>query len=147
LRLGLTDLLLDQRVRFGSRSIGVIGAPTDRDHLNVLRLRVRHSILQLAIQTLVGWLPLSLRSWVRSAFPEWFLPEKIVLKKQKSGWEDELDTEKATYEKLRCLQGLVIPTCYGQLQYEGSRALVLSDIGGACVAEPGVERTRRSAAL
>ena len=57
------------------------------------------------------------------------------MKKQKSGWEDEFDTEKATYEKLRCLQGLVIPSCYGQLQYEGSRALVLSDIGGTCVAE------------
>lgn len=58
------------------------------------------------------------------------------MKKQKDEWDDQFDTDKATYEKLRCLQGLVIPTCYGQVQYEGTRALVLSDIGGACVAEP-----------
>lgn len=58
------------------------------------------------------------------------------MKKQKDGWDEEFDTEKATYEKLKSLQGLVIPICYSQVQYEGTRALVLSDIGGSCVAEP-----------
>lgn len=55
---------------------------------------------------------------------------------QKDGWDEEFNTEKATYEKLKCLQGLVIPICYGLAQYEGTRALLLSDIGGKCVAEP-----------
>ena len=58
------------------------------------------------------------------------------MKRQKRGWDEEFDTEKAVYEKLKCLQGLVIPVCYGQVWFDGSRALVLSDIGGACIAEP-----------
>lgn len=97
---------------------------------------MRDSILQLVIQTVLRCLPSSLRSWAYSSFPEWFLPTNIVLKKQKDGWDEEFDTERATYEKLKCLQELLIPICYGQAQYEGTRALVLSDIGGACVAEP-----------
>ncbi|KAK0732275.1 hypothetical protein B0H67DRAFT_478096, partial [Lasiosphaeris hirsuta] len=47
------------------------------------------------------------------------LPTNIVLKKQKEEWGDEFDTEKATYEKLKCLQGLVIPICYGQARPRG----------------------------
>lgn len=42
--------------------------------------------------------------------------------------------ERATYERLACLQGLVIPDYYDEVQCEGTLALVLSDIGGACVA-------------
>ena len=60
--------------------------------------------------------------------------KNIILKVQKSGWDEEFDTEKAAYEKLKRLQGRVIPICYGQAQYEGTRALILSDIGGACIA-------------
>jgi serine/threonine protein kinase len=93
-------------------------------------------VLQPVIQILLRWLPSPLRSWIYSSFPEWFLPTNIILKKQKDGWDEEFDTEKAAYEKLKCLQGLVIPICYGQAQYKGTRALVLSDIGGSCVAEP-----------
>lgn len=97
---------------------------------------MHHSTLQLIIQTLLRCLPLSLRSWAHSSYPEWFLPTNIVLKRQKDGWDEEFDTERSTYEELACLQGLVIPTCYGQVQSDGKRALVLSDIGGACVASP-----------
>ncbi|GAB1313025.1 hypothetical protein MFIFM68171_03235 [Madurella fahalii] len=122
--------------RFGSRSITATGRPTDREHPNVLRLCLHHSNLQLVIQTLLRWLPSPLRSWASSSFPEWFLPARIVLKKQKNGWDEEFDTEIATYEKPKYLQGLVIPICYGQVQYEGTLALVLPDIGGVCVAEP-----------
>lgn len=64
------------------------------------------------------------------------MPTKIVLKKNKDDWEEEFITEKATYEKLRCLQGHVIPINYGQIEYDGAPALILSDIGGACLAEP-----------
>jgi hypothetical protein len=42
--------------------------------------------------------------------------------------------KKATYVKLRPLQGVVIPRCFGDLIYKGKRALLLSDIGGACLA-------------
>ncbi|KAK4115961.1 hypothetical protein N656DRAFT_775960 [Canariomyces notabilis] len=122
--------------RFGSRTVKAIGKPSDSEHPNVLRLSVCDSIPQLVIQTLFHWLPSPLRSWANASFPEWFLPTKIVLKKQKDGWEEEFDNEIAVYERLKCLQGLVIPRCYGQAQYEGTRALVLSDIGGVCVVEP-----------
>ncbi|KAK3317508.1 hypothetical protein B0T19DRAFT_446474 [Cercophora scortea] len=122
--------------RLGSRCITATGAPHDREHPNVLQLRVHRSALQLLVRTLLRCLPSSLRSWACSSFPEWFLPTDIVFKKQKVGWDEEFATEQATYEKLRCLQGRVIPVCYGQTQHEGTHALILSDIGGACVAEP-----------
>lgn len=94
------------------------------------------STLQRVIQTLLRCLPPSLRSWAHSSFPEWSLPTNIVLKRQKDGWDDEFDRERSTYEDLACLQGVLIPTCYGQVRYDGKRGLVLSDIGGACVATP-----------
>jgi hypothetical protein len=56
------------------------------------------------------------------------------VKKHKDGWDEGFEMEKATYERLACLQGLVIPRYYGEVQCEGTLALVLSDIGGACVA-------------
>jgi hypothetical protein len=64
------------------------------------------------------------------------LPEKIVLKKQKQGWDEEFDTEKATYEKLKHLQGHVIPELFGQVVYQGTRALVFSYVGEANMARP-----------
>lgn len=94
------------------------------------------SVLQYAIQTLVFWLPSPLRLWVERSFQEWFLPLNIVLKQKKDGWDEEFDAEKANYLKLRCMQGIIIPTYYGEVQFEGKPAIVLSDIGGACVAEP-----------
>ncbi|KAM6520135.1 hypothetical protein FALCPG4_013686 [Fusarium falciforme] len=44
--------------------------------------------------------------------------------------------EKAAYEKLEPVQGSVIPRCFGQIEYDGKRALILSDIGGYCIATP-----------
>jgi hypothetical protein len=134
-----TKLISDFRLqcfRFGTRVVTATGAQTDHHHPNVLQLRIHASTLQLAFQALLCWLPAPLRSWADSSFPEWVLPANIVLKQQKDGWDEEFDTEQATYDKLKCLQGLIIPTCYGQVQCEGRRALVLSDIGGACVATP-----------
>lgn len=78
----------------------------------------------------------SLRSWAERSFPEWSLPLPIILKQKKEGWDEEFDTEIATYEKLRGLRVTIIPICYGQVRFEAKPALILSDIGGACVAEP-----------
>ncbi|POR39748.1 Uncharacterized protein TPAR_00066 [Tolypocladium paradoxum] len=122
--------------RFGSRIIAATGRQSDSEHPNVLRLTVHATTLDLVVRTLLCPFPSALRSWVQANFPEWVLPANIVLKKQKDDWEEEFDTEKATYEKLRCLQGHVIPICYGQIEYDGARALILSDVGGACLAEP-----------
>ncbi|PNY21224.1 Uncharacterized protein TCAP_07277 [Tolypocladium capitatum] len=122
--------------RFGSRIIAATGTQSDREHPNVLRLTVYATALDRIVRTLLYLFPSALRSWVQGSFPEWALPTNIVLKKEKDDWEEEFDTEKATYEKLRCFQGHVIPICYGQIEYDGARALILSDIGGACLAEP-----------
>ncbi|KAK4133954.1 hypothetical protein BT67DRAFT_456398 [Trichocladium antarcticum] len=131
-----TTTQMQSSFRFGTRIIAATGARADGEHPNVLRLRVHHSTVQAIAQALHRHLPSSLRSWASSLFPEWFLPTNIILKKQKPGWEEEFDTEQATYQRLKCLQGLVIPTYYGQATHNKTRALVLSDIGGACVAEP-----------
>lgn len=44
--------------------------------------------------------------------------------------------ERATYAKLGSLQGIVIPKLFGELRYDNTRALLLSDIGGVCLATP-----------
>lgn len=86
---------------------------------------------------LLSILPSTLGSKLLSMFPEWSLPDKIAMTIQKEGWDEEFDVEKAAYKKLQCLQGHVIPVLYGQVNYNGVRALILSDIGGACMSEPG----------
>ncbi|RKK13245.1 hypothetical protein BFJ66_g13350 [Fusarium oxysporum f. sp. cepae] len=75
-------------------------------------------------------------SWLQSKFPEWFLPGKIVLKRQKENWEEEFDHEVIAYNRLRPIQGLTIPKLYGKIQYANTRALILSDIGGSSLSTP-----------
>ncbi|KAG8405523.1 hypothetical protein J3458_022172 [Metarhizium acridum] len=52
------------------------------------------------------------------------------------GWDEEFETEKSTYEKIKSLQGVRIPRYYGESKYNGTRAILLSDIGGACIGDP-----------
>ncbi|RMJ05141.1 hypothetical protein CDV36_014195 [Fusarium kuroshium] len=122
--------------RYGTRIIEATGSASDNCHPNVLRLRIRRTFIERVIQAIVSFLPLAYAYWIRSRFPEWCLPEKIVLKIEKDGWDEEFDMEKAAYEQLEPMQGIVIPRCYGQIEYDGKRALILSDIGGYCVATP-----------
>lgn len=77
-----------------------------------------------------------MRAWFESCFPEWNLPSLLILKKQKEGWEEEFDTEKAAYGRLQALQGTVIPQFLGQVQCDKTRGMLLSDIGGVCLAAP-----------
>ncbi|KAF5012145.1 hypothetical protein FDECE_1794 [Fusarium decemcellulare] len=122
--------------RFGSRIIGATGTASDHCHPNVLRLQIHSTIFSQIIRGLVSLLPTRFASWIQSQYPEWCLPEKIVFKIQKDDWEREFKREKATYAKLQCLQGVTIPRYYGCVDYDGVRAIILSDIGGACVAAP-----------
>lgn len=105
-------------------------------HQNVLRLHLQPSIIQRFIQALVGFFPPTIRAWFESSFPEWNLPSQVILKKEKDGWDKEFEMEKTTYTKLRPLQGTVIPKFFGELKYNDARALLLSDIGGVCLATP-----------
>ncbi|KAH6622676.1 hypothetical protein F5144DRAFT_605223 [Chaetomium tenue] len=67
---------------------------------------------------------------------EWSLPAQLILKRQKEGWDEEFEMEKAAYAKLKPLQGVFVPQFFGELRYENTRAILLSDIGGACLATP-----------
>lgn len=40
------------------------------------------------------------------------------------------------YDKLRCLQGHIVPVLFGEIKYDGVPAFILSDVGGECMAEP-----------
>ena len=71
--------------------------------------------------------------------PEWFLPTRVILKRQKPQWEEEFEREKAIYEILRPAQGSVVPVCYGEVRcclgddWHASpkrRSLILSELGG-----------------
>ncbi|KAF4423770.1 hypothetical protein F53441_14246 [Fusarium austroafricanum] len=122
--------------RFGTRSIQAAGSTADNCHPNVLLLRIEPSVVQSAVQFLFRVLSLITGPWVESKFPEWFLPDRIVLKSQKPDWEEEFDNELLAYNKLQPVQGITVPKLYGMVQHENTRALILSDIGGHCVATP-----------
>ncbi|CAI6014153.1 unnamed protein product [Clonostachys chloroleuca] len=108
------------RFRFGSRSIQATGSASDFDH--------PHSLFWIVSRAGGAWL--------QNRFPEWFLPERIVLKSQKNHWEDEFDQEVAAYDKLHRLQGISIPRLHGLIEYNHTRALILSDVGGFSLGTP-----------
>ncbi|KAJ6133118.1 hypothetical protein N7471_008333 [Penicillium samsonianum] len=59
----------------------------------------------------------------------------VIVKQQKNNWEKEFWNEKAVYDKLKELQGKVIPFFFGQGYYDGLPALVLSEIDGVTLYE------------
>ncbi|KAK5662930.1 hypothetical protein OQA88_6342 [Cercophora sp. LCS_1] len=126
----------DQRFRFRTRILTAAATPVNDVHANVLRLQLQASFLQSVLQTVLGYLPCAIQTWFESSFPEWTLPPQLILKKQKKNWEEEFEAEKAAYAKLRPLQGTVVPKLFGELRYDNTRALLMSDIGGVCLAAP-----------
>ncbi|OAA41680.1 sulfate permease II [Metarhizium rileyi] len=64
------------------------------------------------------------------------MPSRLALKTHKKGWDEEFEVEKSTYAAMKDLQGIRIPKYYGELKYNGTRAILLSDIGGACIGDP-----------
>ncbi|KAG5757248.1 hypothetical protein H9Q70_000099 [Fusarium xylarioides] len=71
------------RFRFGTRTITATGESSDDVHPNVLRLRVMKTCFDRALQSLFWVISGATGPWLQNKFPEWFLPEKIVLKSQK----------------------------------------------------------------
>jgi len=126
-----------KQFRFRTRTLTAIATPVNNVHPNVIRLNMQPSIVQSVLRAVIGCMPSAAQVWFRSSFPEWTLPPRLVLKKMKKGWDDEFDTEKATYAKLHSLQGVIIPKLFGELRYgNNTRALLMSDIGGASLATP-----------
>jgi hypothetical protein len=86
-------------------------------------------------------LPAFAQSWVQAVFPEWFLPDRAVLKTQKPGEDQEIMeeyfyTEVKAYQRLNPLQGATIPKFYGLLRYNGTRAMLLEYLGGISLSAP-----------
>lgn len=124
----------EQGLRLGTRRFSAIATCADEERPTILHLELQPSTGQWIAQKLAGFLPRVLRACLFSLFPEWNLPPRMVLKAQKVPWYDQFDLEKATYARLRPLQGTVIPQLLGEVSYRGNRALLLSDIGGASAA-------------
>ncbi|CAP98221.1 hypothetical protein PCH_Pc22g09330 [Penicillium rubens Wisconsin 54-1255] len=59
----------------------------------------------------------------------------VIVKQQKHNWEEEFRNEIAVYDKLKELQGKVIPYFFGQGYYDGFPAIVLSEIDGVTLYE------------
>lgn len=101
------------------------------------RIYIHRGILSSIALHLLAFLPQVAQKWVKSTFPEWFLPSTIICKKQKEGWAEEFENEKAMYAKLRDLQGVVVPKYYGQVTCADDRPVLLfSGIGGDALCEP-----------
>ncbi|KAJ6126219.1 hypothetical protein N7471_010712 [Penicillium samsonianum] len=57
-------------------------------------------------------------------------PSTVIVKQQKINSEDEFKQEIQAYEKLKELQGTVIPIFYGQGSFNGLDAFVISEVKG-----------------
>lgn len=71
---------------------------------------------------LVVLLPKLLQCWIQRPFPQWFLPETILVKERNPDRPEDLDNERHYYQHLQDLQGTYIPRFFGE-------AAVYSDAG------------------
>ncbi|KAF5021478.1 hypothetical protein F66182_6478 [Fusarium sp. NRRL 66182] len=118
------------QIRLGRDTVFATGHQNDINHPNVLRLSILRSSLEHAVSSLLYWLPRAIQALGISIAPRYFLPYRVVLKKSKPGWDKEFDIEKSMYEKLKDLQGSLIPRLFGEADCCGTRALVLSEVHG-----------------
>lgn len=102
-------------------------------HPDVLRLTIRRPVL---LRVLGFCLPSFALRWIRMLIPEWFLPDHIILKPQRKDEEELFDTELKAYQYLKRAQGILVPRVHGQITYNGTRALLLEDLGGTPLASP-----------
>jgi hypothetical protein len=126
---------------FRTRYVSALASVLSSRHPHVLALQPRPSKTAGALGRLINLLPSFAQSWARRIFPEWFLPDRIVLKSQKQGGDELIerelfDTEVTAYNRLKPLQGVVVPNCYGLCYYRGMRALLLEHLPGVSLASP-----------
>ncbi|EEU37975.1 uncharacterized protein NECHADRAFT_84330 [Fusarium vanettenii 77-13-4] len=118
------------KFRFHGNTVLAAGDWSDREHPNVLRLTIIRSSFDQAIISILLALPYTFQNFARALFPGYFLPSRIVLKKMKPEWDEEFDNEVRMYDRLRSVQGHLIPICYGLAWCDGKRALLLSEVNG-----------------
>ncbi|KAK7420623.1 hypothetical protein QQZ08_010315 [Neonectria magnoliae] len=118
------------KFRFNGNTVSAVGDWSDREHPNVLHLTILRSSFDRAVISTLLALPYTVQNLARALVPGYFLPSRVVLKKMKPEWDDEFDNEVCMYERLRPVQGHLIPICYGLAWCDGKRALVLSVVNG-----------------
>ncbi len=120
----------------GCNIVSTVGDYCGRTNFpHVLRLTIIRDGWYRFLFPLLLLLPTMFRNRIKRIWPGYFLPAQVVLKKLKPGWDEEFDNEKHMYVKLEPLQGHIIPMFYGEAQCEGTRALVLSDVGGVAASD------------
>ncbi|KPM34021.1 hypothetical protein AK830_g12550 [Neonectria ditissima] len=127
------------KFRFKTNTLSAVGDWNDREHPNVLRLTILRSSFDQAIISFLLALPHAIQNLARALVPGYFLPSRIVLKKMKPEWDDEFNNEVCMYERLRSVQGSLIPICYGLATCEGKRALILSEVNGVLPFEQPID--------
>ncbi|CAI4217395.1 unnamed protein product [Parascedosporium putredinis] len=115
---------------FGWSTVHADATFPDASRRNVLLITVRPSLLRLIVISVLPYLPEIIRSVIGATFPGILLPTNVIVKKQKPGWEDEFEEEKARYRMLESLQGDIIPQLFGEIRVQGTRALLLSYVAG-----------------
>ncbi|KAH8649589.1 hypothetical protein BGZ61DRAFT_542266 [Ilyonectria robusta] len=116
------------KFRFNANTLSAVGDWSDSEHPNVLRLTILRSSFDQAVISILLALPYAIQNFARALVPGYFLPPRIVLKKTKPQRDDEFNNEVCMYERLRPVQGHLIPICYGLAWCDGTRALVLSKV-------------------
>ncbi|OAQ95788.1 hypothetical protein LLEC1_04767 [Akanthomyces lecanii] len=121
--------------RFRGTTITAEADPFDHIHSNVLRLAIIRTPFQKYVATILNWLPRCIGQLFLWPPPEYLLPNQVVLKTRKTGWDDEFENEKAMYKRLEPLQGCILPRFLGDADHGGSPAIVLSHIDSVRVYE------------
>ncbi|KAJ8130337.1 hypothetical protein O1611_g3292 [Lasiodiplodia mahajangana] len=121
------------RFRFRTRQVSATSTVISSD---VLRLAIHRPALPRFWVTCFRNMPSFVRSWICTLFPEWFLPDHVILKSERKDEEDSFDDEIRAYEHLKHAQGTLVPEFCGQVLYTGKRALLLKDVGGIPLASP-----------
>ncbi|CAG9986281.1 unnamed protein product [Clonostachys byssicola] len=132
---------------FRTRRVFAFGHPISPRTPNVyaLHLQPPSAFVRFLLHLLQSF-PSFIRSWFHLHLPEWFLPNRIVLKCQKRGTDVEyadderlerlFEAEHYAYNRLKPIQGLTIPRCYGSTHFSGRKALILQHCPGETLEQP-----------
>lgn len=110
--------------------LSAVGSQNDSHHPQIMRASIQRSPFDRFVSSQLSWFPSVVQDVAISVAPCCSLPSDLVVKKLKLGWDAYFDHEKHLYERMKPLQGIFIPRCFGEAECDGTRALLLSDVGG-----------------
>ncbi|RGP76852.1 hypothetical protein FLONG3_5035, partial [Fusarium longipes] len=125
--------------QFRSRTIKAIGTPLADRHSNILRLQILPAATDKIMQSRLSAGPDENGCTLPTAFPEWSLPETVILKfedDEGSRCAERFDSEVYAYHMQRPIQGDAIPIFYGTVICNNRRAMIIQDVGGSNILDP-----------